>query len=497
LNLLVKLVKTLNTEVIRASQTNDLRRIKGKCIMDNFNIIQAFEDVKIFGSIIKDQSTWINWKIALKAIFALPMDRKELKAYRKFTGRKRQPKNPFKETFLIIGRRGGKSFISALIAVYLSVFKDWGTRLGPGERGYIMCIASDRKQAGVVLNYIKEILRLPIFKNMVISETKEEIELNNKVCIAVVTCSYRTLRGYTVLAAICDELAFWRSEYSANPAKEVLTALRPSLGNIEDSLLLGISTGYSKTGPLWEAFRDKYGQEDKEILVWKAGTLDMNPIYRKAVIDKALREDFSAARAEYFGEFREDLETFLSTEALDAVVIPGRYELPKVEGVYYTAFVDPSGGRGDAMTLSICHKENSGKIIQDCIRIKKPPFNPQECVKEFVSALNSYEIRKIEGDRYSGEWCSSSFEKERIKYKNSEFSKSDIYLEFLPLVMQGQVELLDHKQQTSEFRQLERRTGKGKDMTDHPKGLHDDAANAAAGSIVALTRKPKRVPRIW
>ena len=149
--------------------------------MNNFNIIQAFEDTKIFGSLIKDQSTWINWKLALKAIFALPMDRKELRIYRKFTGRKRQPKNPFKETFLIIGRRGGKSFISALIAVYLSVFKDWGTRLGPGELGYIMCIASDRKQAGVVLNYIKEILRLPIFKNMVISETKEEIELNNKV----------------------------------------------------------------------------------------------------------------------------------------------------------------------------------------------------------------------------------------------------------------------------------------------------------------------------
>jgi len=459
------------------------------------DIIGAIEDQNLFGSLFKDQNTWENWRIVLKAIFALPLDLKELKAFRKFTGRKRQPKNPFKETFLIIGRRGGKSFISALIAVYLSVFKDWGARLGPGERGYVMCIASDRKQAGIVLNYIKEILRLPIFKNMVINETKEEIELNNKVCIAVVTCSYRTLRGYTVLAAICDELAFWRSEYSANPAKEVLTALRPSLGNIEDSLLLGISTGYSRTGPLWEAFRDKYGQEDKELLVWRAGTLDMNPTYRKAVIDKALKEDFSAARAEYFGEFREDLETFLSTEAVDAVIIPGRYELPTIESVYYSAFVDPSGGRGDAMTLSICHKEGSGKIIQDCIRIKKPPFNPSTVVKEFSEVLKSYRCSSVTGDRYSGEWCSSSFVKEGITYKNSELSKSDIYLEFLPVVMQGQVELLDHRQQTSEFRQLERRTGKGKDTIDHPKGLHDDVANSCAGSAIAFMR-PKVEPRV-
>lgn len=459
--------------------------------MSEINIIQAFEDLKIFGSLIKDQETWINWKVCLKAIFGLSMDREELRRYRKFTGRKRPSGNPFKEVFLIIGRRGGKSFISALIAVFLAVFKDWRARLGPGEKGYIMAIASDRKQAGVVFSYIKEILRLPIFKNMVINETKEEIELSNNVIISVITCSYRTLRGYTILAAICDELAFWRDDYSANPAQEVLRALRPSLGNVEDSLLLGISTGYSRSGPLWEAYRDKYGQEDKDILVVKAGTLDMNPTYNKKTIDKALKEDFSAAQAEYgigLG-FREDLESYLSEEALEAVIVPGRFELPKIEKASYFAFVDPSGGRGDAMTLSICHKEDSGKIIQDCIRIKRSPFNPQECVREFAEAIKGSGLSSCEGDRYSGEWCSSSFEKEGITYKNSELSKSDIYLEFLPLVMQGQVELLDHKRQTVELRQLERRTGRGKDVIDHPRGLHDDISNSCAGACVMANKE--------
>jgi len=466
--------------------------------MAKIDIIQAFEDKKIFGSLFKDQETWANWKVCLKAIFGLPMSEEELRVYRKFTARKKPPGSAFKEAYLIIGRRGGKSFISALIAVYLAVFKSWRARLGPGEKGYIMAVATDRKQAGVVLNYIREILRLPIFRNIVANETKEEIELKNNIVIAVHTCSYRSLRGYTVLAVICDELAFWRDEFSANPAKEVLTALRPSLGNIEGSLLLGISTGYSKVGPLYEAFRDKYGQEDKEVLVWKAGTLEMNPTYRKKTIDKALKEDFSAAMAEYFGEFREDLETFLSTEALEAVVIPGRYELPKVKGVSYFAFVDPSGGRGDAMTLSICHKEGPGKIAQDCIRVKYPPFNPQDCVKEFANVIKSYGLSSCVGDRYSGEWCTSSFRDEGITYKNSELSKSDIYLEFLPLVMQGQVELLDHRRQTVELRQLERRTGKGKDIVDHPKGLHDDLANAVAGACVMVSRgKKQRRGRVY
>jgi phage terminase large subunit-like protein len=175
-------------------------------------------------------------------------------------------RNPFREAFIIVGRRGGKSFISALIAVFLACFKDWREVLGPGEKGFIMCLACDKLQARVIFNYVREILQIPILKSYVINETREEIELKGGLIIAVHTSSYRSLRGYTILAAICDELAFWRSDFSANPAGETLIALRPSLGNVPDSLLLGISTGYSRTGPLYEAFRDKYGQDNKEVL---------------------------------------------------------------------------------------------------------------------------------------------------------------------------------------------------------------------------------------
>ena len=457
------------------------------------DIIQAIEDQKLFGSLFRDQDTWVNWKVALKTIFALSMNKKELRIYHKFTGRKNPPRIPFKEVFLIIGRRGGKSFVSALIAVFLAVFKDWRARLGPGERGYIMCIASDRKQAGVVLNYIKEILRLPIFKNMVINETKEEIELNNNVIISVVTCSYRTLRGYTILAASCDELAFWRSdEFSANPAKEVLTALRPSLGNVEDSLLLGISTGYSRSGPLWESYRDKYGQNDKEILVWKAGTLDMNPTYNKKTIDKALKEDFSAAQAEYLGGFREDLETFLPTEVIEAAIVRNRWELPKIEETesYYHAFTDPSGGRADSFTLAIAHKdEDEGKIILDRLEEKRPPFSPQDVVKEFSETLREYDIYQVTGDKYAGEWVVRAFEGEDINYISSDLNKSEIYLNFEPLMAQGVVELLDNVRLRNQLRSLERRTRSGgRDAIDHPQGLHDDLANATAGACVLAAK---------
>lgn len=149
------------------------------------------------------------------------------------------------------------------------------------------------------------------------------------------------------------------------------------------------------------------------------------------------------------------------------------------------------------MTLNVTERDHGlidgrPKIVQAFIRTRKPPFNPDEIVREFSDLLKTYRVSAVSGDRYSGEWCVQAFSKQGITYKNSERNKSEIYGEFLPVVMQGRVEVLDNKKQAAEFRQLERRTGRGggKDSIDHPPGLHDDAANACAGAAVAASIRP-------
>src|SRR5689334_383492 len=97
-------------------------------------ILDAIQDLNLFRPLFKNLDTWRAWLVVLKALFALPMDEAELSLYQKLTGRTAPPLQQFQECWLVVGRRGGKSFTVALIAVFLACFRDYQAFLGPGER---------------------------------------------------------------------------------------------------------------------------------------------------------------------------------------------------------------------------------------------------------------------------------------------------------------------------------------------------------------------------
>jgi hypothetical protein len=98
----------------------------------------------------------------------------------------------------------------------------------------------------------------------------------------------------------------------------------------------------------------------------------------------------------------------ISGYTVGAATVPGRLELPPIEGVFYSAFVDPSGGSSDAMTLALGHSED-GRVVIDAIRERRPPFSPADVVAEFADLLRSYRISSVSGDRYGGEWPRERF----------------------------------------------------------------------------------------
>jgi len=452
-------------------------------------IVDAMRDANLFRPFFREGS-WSAWIVALKAIFGLPMEESEVALFVKHTGRETPPTVQSREAWFVVGRRGGKSRIAALIAVYLAAFRDYRPVLAPGERGVVMLIACDRAQAKVLMRYIAGFLEgVPMLTRLIVRRTEEEIDLSNGITIAIHTSSYRAVRGYTIVAAILDEIAFWRSDESANPDSEVVNALKPAMATVPGAMLIAIGSPYSRRGVLHQTFRDHYGKDDSDALVWKSDTRSMNPLVSQKVIDRAYAEDAAVAAAEYGGEFRSDLEAFVSREAVEGCVVPGRYELPPLPGVSYTAFCDPSGGGQDSFTLAIGHSEK-GTAILDCVRERKPPFSPEAVVSEFAELLKTYRIREVVGDRYAGEWPREQFRKAGIEYRTSEKSKSEIYGELLPVLNSGRAELLDSERLVSQLVRLERRTARGgKDSIDHGPGGHDDLINAAAGVLVQLQRQ--------
>lgn len=429
--------------------------------------------------------SWKGWEAFLAALFGLPMDEAAAALYRQHTGRETAPTQPTREGWVVAGVRAGKSRIAALIAVFLACFRDYTPHLAKGEDAVVMVLAGDREQAQVIFRYVRAfLLEIPQLHHLVVKETRDSIRLKTRVVIRIHTSSFRSVRGYTCAAVICDEIAFWPTdEAGANPDVEILKALRPRMVTIPGALLLCISSPYARRGALWDAYRQHHGKDGDPVLVWQADTRSMNATVPPELIAEAYAQDEAAAAAEYGAEFRRDIDSFVSREAVDAVVIPGRYELPPVSGVDYIAFVDPSGGSADSMTLAIGH-EQDGHAVLDCVRERKPPFNPSEVVAEFAVLLHAYGITRVTGDRYAGEWPRECFRERGIEYDTADKAKSDIYRDLLPLVNSGQVELLDHPRLIAQLCTLERRTARGgRDSIDHAPGAHDDVVNAVAGVL--------------
>jgi hypothetical protein len=451
-------------------------------------ILQAMSEPRIWGPWFRDPSTWRPWRAFLAALFGLPLSDIDRGLFRACTGRTEALERGFGEAWLIVGRRGGKSMTLALVAVYLAVFRDWRPYLAPGERGTIKVMAVDRRQARVIHRYARALLlEVPALAQHVVDDTDDEIVLDNGVVIEVQTASFRTVRGFTVIAALCDEIAFWRSDDSANPDSEIIAALRPAMATIPNAIFLAASSPYAKRGELYHAFRRYFGRDDAPALIWRAATRTMNPTVPQQVVDDAIARDPDYAEAEFLAQFRSDIENFISREIVESLIIPGRFELPPLPSTRYAAFVDPSGGSQDAMTLAIAHSEGgsvTGSVILDVLREHRPPFDPDAVCRDFADTLRPYHVSRVTGDRYGGVWPAERFAAHGISYDPAEKPKSDLYRELLPLLNGGRVELLDNPRLAAQLCSLERRTARGgRDSIDHPPGGHDDLINAAAGCI--------------
>jgi len=490
--------------------------------------------------------TWVAWRVFLAAAFAEPAERLEfcqaekltknrlprypgtacahaigiprgaaslsdpglspLDIFRACTGRMTWPVVQASTVALVVGRRGGKSYITAIIGIFLACCRRYTLNLG--TRGMVVIMAKDKEQAGVIRNYVLSFLKAhPKLAAMLKAEpTQKLIELHNGITIEVRAVGDAKARGYTIVAALCDEIAFWSTdENAATQDRKVIRSITPAMLNVKGAMLVMLSSPYARKGELFETHKRAFGKnEEVRTLVWQADTLSMRPTEDPDVLDKiraGYEEDPESAKSEYGATFRSDLESLFARSVLEARCVDGIAERPYKAGYAYMAFVDTSSGSGDGYALAIAHYEmrkfeltEESIPVLDFVKEWPSPFDPEAVTREAAEHCKRYGVRTVVGDAFAGNWPRDVFKKSGVGYEVSERFRNVLYLDFLPRVNGNRVELLDkeaHRKMLNQMANLERRMGRtGRDNVDHPAGHHDDIANAVAG---VLTLPPPAV----
>jgi hypothetical protein len=453
---------------------------------------EALADPNLLGHALQGDS-WQSWRALLFAALGEPLSDDERVIFKQLTGREREPGERVNELAVVAGRRAGKSRALATLAAYLTALHDYRAVLARGEKGVALIVAQNQRSARIVLDYCEALFAdSPMLRSLVVGRSDTCLELRHDLVLEVRWASFRALRGPSYLAVLADELAYWWPEDGgyANPDVEVLNAARPGLLTTGGMLVLA-SSPYGRRGALFDVYRKHYGPTGAPlVLVAKGGTRAFNSTISQQDVERELERDPARATAEFLGEFRSDIETFVALHVVaDAV---GDYvELAPAALRRYHGFVDPSGGSGgDSFTLAISHRDDDSVVI-DAVRERRPPFSPGDVITEFSRLLKSYRVSKVTSDRFAGGFLPEQFAGHGINFEPAVKTKSDLYVDLLPLLNSGGVVLPRNDRLVAQLVGLERRTarGTGRDIVDHSPGGHDDLANAVAGAAL-LARAP-------
>jgi len=264
------------------------------------NVIDLMTDPQLLGPYFAGGS-WDRWRACLKAAAALPMTKRELKLFREVAGDRDPPSKPVRVVIVVVGRGGGKDSIATGLVTHAAVSVD-STRLRPGERAIVLCLATDRDQAAIALSYIKGYFEsVPLLNLLVDGRMRDDrIDLKNGVSIIVTTNNFRAPRGRTICAAVYDEVAFWKSENTAAPDFEVDAAIAPGLARWPGSLKILISSAYRRTGLLYDRYKASWAQNDDDTLVVLGTSLQFNPTLDERIIASELAKGSRARERRIF-----------------------------------------------------------------------------------------------------------------------------------------------------------------------------------------------------
>ena len=146
----------------------------------------------------------------------------------------------FREVFIVIGRKNGKSlFASAIIAYMVYLDGEYGAR--------VYCLAPKLEQAAIVYeNFYKMISREPELASLVKRRRSDVYLEETNTTARPLAFNAKKSDGFNPHLTVCDEIASWQAEQGLKQYEVMKSALGARL----QPMILSISTaGYVNDGP--------------------------------------------------------------------------------------------------------------------------------------------------------------------------------------------------------------------------------------------------------
>ena len=434
----------------------------------------AIRDRNLLGALahFRDASSWAAWCALDRAMRGLPLTLEQERLVGEATGGvPYRPGRPAARVLILAGRQSGKSTSQG---ARQALDAAGAARVPVGSERHAVTMAQDLTSA---LRSASRAQRGPLEGSPVLAQsvarvTVETCELTNRVRATTLPCRAAAIRGLTCIGedgqrvgVYLDELAHMRaSETGQQVDRDVVRAALPSLA-VERGVLVATTTPYGESGVAWEWFKRHYGRADAEVLVLRLPAWVLNPRLDRAALEELRELDPVGYRQEVLAEFVSGAGALLDDAALEAVTPDGVREIGPTPGQRVYPYLDVASGTGaDSWAAAVATRDARGGAVLLAVREWSPPFNPEQVAAETAAFLWSYGCAAVQGDKYAGGLVVELLRKHRVTYTAHARDRSQVFLDFLPLVMSGRVQLLAHERLLAQLRGLQRRRGfAGKD----------------------------------
>ena len=300
------------------------------------------------------------------------------------------------------GRRGGKSLLSDVLALYdVAVRDQLRVRMRPGELRIAAIVCPRQEQASAHIRNCRLLLEhSQRLRHLLAQETGDTLTFQNGSAIVAYPCSARGIRGAAWSSAILDELAhFVDTDTGPAAGDRILEAAWPALSQFgRDGWLIAISTPRWRQGAFWRLSQDAESGRFPQMHFRHLATAEMNPSIPSDFLDDQRRRDPELFAREFQAEFIAGAGIYLDPDQIVAAQRREGVLAPSASQRYYGA-IDP-GYQVDAFTLAIAHRDEQGRAVVDgCWAWRRSGH--EATLDAVVQLAKQYRVRELKTDQHS------------------------------------------------------------------------------------------------